>query len=98
VVSDSGPGIEPGNLSHVFERFWQVHQDPRHGLGLGLYICAKIVGAHAGHIWAESAPGKGATFRFTLPSDEGTDPLLATPPSDHHADWSVGHGDLPGNA
>ena len=66
-LRDDGPGIEPLLLPHVFERFWQLDQDTRRGLGLGLYICAKIVEAHGGHISAESELGKGATFRFTLP-------------------------------
>lgn len=66
-VRDDGPGIEPALLPHVFERFWQLDQDTRRGLGLGLHICAKIVEAHGGRISADSELGKGATFRFTLP-------------------------------
>ena len=67
VLSDSGPGIHPDQLPHVFERFWQVDSSTRRGLGLGLYICKQLVVAHGGHIWVESEVGKGATFRFTLP-------------------------------
>jgi signal transduction histidine kinase len=67
VVRDSGPGIHPDVLPHVFERFWQVDVNTRRGLGLGLYICEKIVQAHGGRIWVESDFGHGATFRFTLP-------------------------------
>jgi signal transduction histidine kinase len=67
LLSDSGPGIHPDHLPHVFERFWQVDSNTRRGLGLGLYICKQLVVAHGGHIWVESEVGKGATFRFTLP-------------------------------
>jgi len=66
-LRDSGPGIDPAALPHVFERFWQLERNTRRGLGLGLYICEKIVAAHGGRIWVESTPGHGATFRFTLP-------------------------------
>jgi len=66
-LSDSGPGIHPDQLPHVFERFWQVDSGARRGLGLGLYICEQLVVAHGGHIWVESDVGEGATFRFTLP-------------------------------
>jgi signal transduction histidine kinase len=67
VLRDSGPGIRPDVLPHVFERFWQVDVNTRRGLGLGLYICEKIVQAHGGRIWVESDFGHGAAFRFTLP-------------------------------
>jgi signal transduction histidine kinase len=67
VVADDGPGILPAALPHVFERFWQIDSNSRRGLGLGLYICKKIVEAHGGRISVESEVGKGATFRFTLP-------------------------------
>ena len=68
VLHDSGPGIPADALPHVFERFWQIDNHQRRGLGLGLYICEQIVGAHGGKIWAESELGKGTTFRFTLPA------------------------------
>jgi len=67
-VSDDGCGIDRDNLERVFERFWQVSD--KEGSGLGLYICRGIVEAHGGRIWAESSPGKGTTFRFTLPLQE----------------------------
>jgi signal transduction histidine kinase len=71
VLHDNGPGIHPDALPHVFERFWQIDSDTRRGLGLGLYICEKIVALHGGRIWAESELGSGATFRFTLPLADG---------------------------
>ncbi len=66
-VRDSGPGIRPSELPHVFKRFWQIDSERRRGLGLGLHICETIVEAHGGRIWVESEFGHGATFRFTLP-------------------------------
>ncbi|MBX3193443.1 MAG: hypothetical protein KF819_41055 [Labilithrix sp.] len=67
-VRDSGAGIDPGKLRLVFERFWQVDEKHRSGLGLGLYISKCIVEAHGGRIWGESEPGEGSTFYFTLPA------------------------------
>lgn len=70
-VSDRGMGIPREELPRLFERFHRTPQARASGLpgtGLGLYICWGIVVAHGGHIWAESAgPGRGATFRFSLP-------------------------------
>lgn len=67
-VADTGPGIAPSHLPHVFERFWKNETDGKRGTGLGLYIAKGIVEAHGGHIWVESQLGHGATFHFTLPS------------------------------
>jgi len=66
-VKDTGPGIAAHLLPHVFDRFWQGSSDPGTGLGLGLYICERIISAHSGRIWVESELGRGTTFRFTLP-------------------------------
>jgi signal transduction histidine kinase len=66
-VKDTGAGMPAQALPHVFNRFWQGSSEPATGLGLGLYICEKIVSAHAGRIWVESELGRGTTFRFTLP-------------------------------
>lgn len=65
-VRDSGPGIAAEQLPHVFEPFWSGRSDKR-GTGLGLFISRRIVEAHGGRIWVESAPGRGSTFAFTLP-------------------------------
>ena len=66
-VTDTGAGVEPDHLESAFERFWQVTEGDRRGLGLGLFISKCIVEAHGGRIWAESALGRGSTFYFTLP-------------------------------
>lgn len=66
-VADDGPGIAPEHVPHLFERFWKAPGDARAGTGLGLYIVRGIVNAHGGRVWAESAPGRGARFYFTLP-------------------------------
>jgi signal transduction histidine kinase len=64
-VCDTGPGMSPDELEHVFDRFWQKKKDKR-GAGLGLSIACGIVQAHGGHIWVDSTEGKGSTFHFTL--------------------------------
>jgi signal transduction histidine kinase len=68
-VSDKGPGIAKEELPNLFDRYWQGdHKKSKHaGVGLGLYIAKQMVEAHGGRIWAESEPGKGSTFYFTLP-------------------------------
>jgi len=66
-VRDTGPGIPPAQLDHVFERYWQAEESARKGRGLGLYIARRIVEAQGGRIWAASEPPHGATFSFTLP-------------------------------
>ena len=68
-VADTGAGIEPQNLSRIFDKFFQAStkQAEHHtGVGLGLAISKEIIEAHGGKIWAESEFGKGSTFRFTL--------------------------------
>lgn len=66
-VQDSGPGIEPENLPHVFDRFYQSDRR-RGGAGLGLAIAKGIVDQHEGRIGVESTLGKGSDFWFTLPA------------------------------
>ena len=67
-VKDSGSGIAPDELPHIFDRFWQANRKQRRGLGLGLSICKALVEAHGGRIWAESALGVGTTMFFTIPA------------------------------
>jgi len=66
-VSDSGPGIPPADVEHLFENFWQARRNDHRGVGLGLAIAKAVVEAHGGKIWCESAVGHGSTFSFTLP-------------------------------
>jgi len=69
-VSDEGRGIPLANQSRLFEPFYRVDSSlgrRTQGVGLGLFLCKAVVEGHGGRIWVDSAPGKGATFRFTLP-------------------------------
>jgi signal transduction histidine kinase len=66
-VKDTGPGIPREKLEAVFERFLQLAENDRRGVGLGLYIAKCIVEGHGGRIWAESRLGEGSTFCFALP-------------------------------
>ncbi|MBP7688940.1 MAG: hypothetical protein KA765_13570 [Thermoflexales bacterium] len=67
-VRDTGAGIPPEDLPRIFERFYKVDQARgKSGTGLGLAIARHVVEAHGGKIWAESKPGKGAVFYFTIP-------------------------------
>ncbi|MFL5593772.1 MAG: ATP-binding protein [Gemmatimonadaceae bacterium] len=71
-VSDTGPGIPPDQLEHLFEQFWQARRADKRGVGLGLTIAKGIVEAHGGRIWCESIVGGGSTFSFTLPTSGAT--------------------------
>ncbi|MFB9844914.1 PAS domain S-box protein [Mucilaginibacter ginsenosidivorans] len=69
-VKDEGIGIGPNDLKQIFDRYHRVEsEDTRHisGFGIGLYLSAEIIGRHDGKIWAESEPGGGSTFYFSLP-------------------------------
>ena len=66
-VSDTGPGIAPEDLPHLFTAFWKRDRRDRRGAGLGLWIARAIVEAHGGRLRVESQPGRGSTFHFTLP-------------------------------
>ena len=70
LVRDRGPGIPRAEQEHVFEKFYRLDPDHRHGIGgsgLGLYICRQLVSSMDGRIWVESAPDRGSTFAFDLP-------------------------------
>lgn len=67
-VSDTGCGIPPEHLPHLFDRFWQARRSAaERGTGLGLAISKGIVEAHGGRLQVESDVGAGSTFSFTLP-------------------------------
>jgi two-component system OmpR family sensor kinase/two-component system sensor histidine kinase BaeS len=66
-VQDSGAGIDPADLPHVFERFYKSSDSG--GMGLGLSIAKYLVEAHKGRIWAESNAGHGTTISFSLPRE-----------------------------
>jgi two-component system, OmpR family, sensor kinase len=67
-VRDTGIGIDPADLPHIFERFYRADRArSRQGTGLGLPIAQTLVEQHGGHITAESTPGKGSTFSIWLP-------------------------------
>jgi len=65
-VQDSGPGIDPSDLPHIFDRFYKSSDSG--GMGLGLSIARYLVEAHGGEIRAESEAGKGTRISFTLPA------------------------------
>jgi len=66
-VGDNGPGIDAAYLESIFKPFESLRTSERAGAGMGLAICRVIVERHGGKLWAESQPGTGSTFFFTLP-------------------------------
>lgn len=88
VVRDTGQGILPDDLPHIFDRFYRGQKSrSRDGYesseaGLGLAIVKGLVESHGGRIWAESEAGKGTVFRFTLPKEQND---LAQPTTAHEA-------------
>lgn len=68
VVSDTGAGIPPEQIPHLFARHWQGSDRDRRGIGLGLAIAKGIVESHRGRIWVESQSGTGSRFYFTIPA------------------------------
>ncbi len=72
-VSDTGPGLEPDELPHAFERFYLHSRHARNGAvgtGLGLAIVKELTEAMGGTVAVESEPGRGTTFTLELPRDD----------------------------
>jgi signal transduction histidine kinase len=70
-VTDTGVGIAPDAVPHVFDRFWQATtRAGRLGAGLGLPITKGIIEAHGGRIQVKSEVGRGTTFTFTIPASQ----------------------------
>jgi signal transduction histidine kinase len=70
-VTDNGIGIPEKHRERIFGVFKRLHGSEVPGSGIGLAICARIVGHYHGRIWVDPAPGGGSIFSFTLPSREG---------------------------
>jgi signal transduction histidine kinase len=68
-VADNGEGFDPGNAQQIFLPFKRLHGPETPGSGIGLATCKRIIERMGGRIWAEAAPGTGATFYFTLPDE-----------------------------
>ena len=66
-VADTGPGIAPEDLKHLFERFYRIPGSQAEGSGLGLSVAQKLVEEHHGHIEVDSVLGQGTIFTVTLP-------------------------------
>jgi signal transduction histidine kinase len=66
-IADTGPGIDPGLVPHLFEPYWSAPPSIRRRIGLGLYIAKGIVERHGGRIGVNARPGAGPAIVFTLP-------------------------------
>ena len=82
-IKDTGLGIPPEDLAHLFQKFYRVDNSATRtigGTGLGLFICRKIIELYNGRIWVESQVGKGSSFYINLPrlSNEKATELLAS--------------------
>jgi len=79
-ISDTGIGIPPADLPHIFDRFYRVKDRTTRGItgsGLGLSLARRIVESHRGRIEVESQPGRGTTFKISLPLATPQEPVQA---------------------
>jgi signal transduction histidine kinase len=87
-ISDTGPGIAPEHLPHLFDRFFRIDRArgrAQGGNGLGLAIAQSITQAHGGRIHVTSAVGRGSTFTLFLPVLDHADALSGASPDSHRA-------------
>jgi PAS domain S-box-containing protein len=82
-VSDTGPGIVPEDLPHIFDWLWQAPRGGREGAGLGLAIARGLIEIHGGRLSVETAPGQGTTFWFSVPATTSppSKPQTVPPPT-----------------
>ena len=84
-VIDHGAGVREADRERIFERFYRAnhpHSITDTGMGLGLYICRRIVEEHGGRIWADATPGGGTTFTVSLPLEPDAAPSPAAADAD----------------
>ena len=103
LVIDTGEGISPENLPHIFDRFYRADDSRSRktgGAGLGLAISKSIAEAHGAQLTATSTLGKGTTFTFEIPVSKGTPSTLETPSAGNstgvHASNQAASADAPG--
>lgn len=89
-VSDNGIGFDPVYAERIFGVFKRLHPKNQYpGTGIGLAVCSRIVALYGGRIWAESQPGFGSTFKFTLPGSKAKETFAAKENSWNSQSFSV---------
>jgi signal transduction histidine kinase len=83
-VRDRGPGIDPADLPHLFERFYRgvAAQMRASGTGMGLWIARGLLAAEGGHVWADNCPDGGAEFTVAIPAFAQTAAPAPSPSDD----------------